>query len=240
MSKKKKSSNVALVRNLIIGGVVVVAVLVIGYGLLYSSGVTQGEFVEGEHYQVLEDAERRRPGAPILVQEFFSYGCVHCRNFDPLIHEWLQTLPEGVQYERVPVAFSPDWALLGQTYYALEDLGILEQNHERIFSRIHDRRDLFDSVDDVAAFVDGHGATAEAFRAAMTSPDVRRQMREADSAQRRIGLTAVPTLVVDGTYVVTMDVGRKVALEVVDYLIEKEQSSAQQAAGRPADDPNAG
>ncbi|MGE0622980.1 MAG: thiol:disulfide interchange protein DsbA/DsbL [Pseudomonadales bacterium] len=226
---KKKSSNVALVRNLIIAAVAIVVALVVGYGLLYTSGVTQGEFVEGEHYQVLPDAPRRRPGAPIVVQEFFSYGCIHCRNFDPLVEEWLPTLPEGVRFERVPVAFSPDWSLLGQTYYALDALGILAENHERIFARIHDRRDFFDSAAEVADFVDGHGTTADVFLATVNGPDVRRRMRDADNAQRRVGLTAVPTLVVDGTYVVTMDVGRKVALEVVDYLI------AQQLAGTEPD-----
>ncbi len=228
MSKKK--SNIALVRNLIIGGVAVVVVLVIGYGLLYSSGVTQDGFVEGQHYQVLTDAPRRRPGAPVMVQEFFSYGCIHCRNFDPLIQEWLATLPDGVRFERVPVAFSPDWTLLGLTYYALDALHILPENHERIFARIHDRRDMFDSADDVAAFVDGHGTTAEVFLTTLNSPEVRRHMREADAAQRRVGLTAVPTLVVDGTYVVTMDVGRKVALEVVDYLIARELAGGEATA----------
>lgn len=226
MTKKKPGKNVVLVRNLIIGGVAVVVALVIGYGLLYSSGATQGEFVEGVHYQVLEDAPSRRPGAPVLVQEFFSYGCIHCRNFDPLIEEWLTKLPDDVRFERIPVAFSPDWLLLGQTYYALDALDILAENHERIFARLHDRRDMFDSVDDVAAFVDGHGTTAEAFLETLNGPEVRRRMRDADNAQRRVGLTAVPTLVVDGTYVVTMDVGRKVALEVVDFLIARARTGS--------------
>lgn len=224
MSKKKDAKKVVMIRNLIIASVAVLVVLVVGYGLLYSSGVTQGQFVEGEHYQIVQDTPRRRPGAPILVQEFFSYGCIHCRNFDPLINEWLETLPDGVRFERVPVAFSPEWSLLGQIYYALEALGIREENHERIFARIHDRRDFFDSAEDAAAYVDGHGATAAEFLAVLTGPEVRRKMRDADAAQRRIALSAVPTLLVDGTYVVTMDVGRKVALEVVDYLIARDRA----------------
>jgi len=227
---KNKSSRVALVRNLIIAGAAIVALLVVGYGLLYTSGVTQGEFVEGEHYTVLSDAPPRRPGSPVVVQEFFSYGCIHCRNFDPLVQEWLEKLPEGVRFERVPVAFSPDWLLLGQTYYALDVLGIVPENHERIFARIHDRRDMFHSAEDVAAFVDGHGTTADEFLATLNGPEVRKRMRDADSAQRRVGLTAVPTLVVDGRYVVTMNVGRKVALEVVDYLIAREEAGAEPAA----------
>lgn len=220
----RKRDNVARIRHLIIGGIALVVFLVAAYGLLYSTGVTQGEFVAGEHYQVLDSAERRRPGQPIRVQEFFSYGCVHCRNFDPLVEEWLTSLPEGVTFDRVPVAFSPDWALLARAYLALENLGILAENHERIFRRIHDNRMMFENADELARYVDGHGTTAEAFLAAFNGPEVRRRLRETDAAQRAVNIASVPTLVVDGRYLVSMDVGRRVALEVVDHLIALEQA----------------
>jgi thiol:disulfide interchange protein DsbA len=223
MARKKKPDKVARIRYGIIGTVVVIAAIVAGYGFLYSSGVAEGEFVAGEHYQVLEDPARRRPGAPIQVQEFFSYGCVHCRNFDPLIEDWRASAPEDVEFERVPVAFSPPWVLLARTYYALEELYILEANHDRVFRRIHDNGLMFQTPEDVAEFIDGHGATAEEFLAAMNSQTVRRRLRESDAAQRSVGIASVPTLVVAGKYVVSMDVGRKVALDVVDHLIGLER-----------------
>ncbi|MGD8415868.1 MAG: thiol:disulfide interchange protein DsbA/DsbL [Pseudomonadales bacterium] len=232
---KKKTDRVALVRNVIIAGVALVILAVIGYGLLYSSGATQGEFVAGKDYRVLEDAPRRRPGSPILVQEFFSYGCVHCRNFDPLVTEWLARLPEDVRFERIPVAFSPAWMLLAQTYYAMDELGILEQNHSRLFAHIHDRRQMFANASEIADFIDGNGATAAEFLEALNSPEVRRRMRDAVITERRVGITAVPTLVVDGRYVVTMDVGRKVALEVVDHLIRMERAGDTAADAQPTE-----
>ena len=231
---KKKSNNVPLVRGLIIGAVAVLGLLVIGYGLLYSTGATQGEFVAGEHYEVIETAERRRPGANVEVVEFFSYACVHCKNFDPMIHEWLKAKPDTVEFSRVPVTFSHQWLLLAQTYYTLEALDILEQNHDRIFRRIHNTRRMFVSPEDVADFIDGNGATAEAFMAAWNGPEVRRMLREGEAAQRDIVVRAVPALAVNGAYLVSMDVGRKVALEVVDYLIALEQGGAPPA---PASEP---
>ena len=227
---KKKSNNVPLIRGLIIGAVVVLGVAVIGYGLLYSSGVTQGEFVAGEHYQVLENPPRRHPDANPEVTEFFSYGCVHCKNFDPLINEWLITKPDNVNFARVPVAFSPQWLILAQTYYALEELNILEQNHERIFRRIHNTRNMFGSAEEAADYIDGNGATAAEFLAAFNGAEVRRKLREADAAQRRVGIAAVPTLVVNGKYSISMDVGRKVALEVVDHLIAADQNQGDTAS----------
>jgi len=220
---KKKSSNVALIRGLIIGGVALLGVVVIGYGLIYTTGATQGEFVAGEHYEVIETAERRRPGANVEVVEYFSYACIHCKNFDPLIHEWLQTKPANVTFSRVPVTFSPQWVMLAQTYYTLVDLDILDENHDRVFRRIHNTRRMFASPDEVAEFIDGNGATAAEVLEAWNGPGVRRLLREGEAAQREVIVRAVPAIAVNGAYLVSMDVGRKVALEVVDHLIALEQ-----------------
>lgn len=232
---KKKSSNVALIRGLIIGGVALIALLVIGYGLIYTTGATQGEFVAGEHYEVIETAERRRPGANVEVVEFFSYACVHCKNFDPLIHEWLQTKPDNVEFRRVPVTFSPQWVLLAQTYYTLVALDILDQNHDRIFRRIHNTRRMFASPDEVAEFIDGNGASAAQFMEAWNGPEVRQLLRAGEAAQREVVVAAVPALAVNGAYLVSMDVGRKVALEVVDHLIALEQGGARTAPAESTD-----
>jgi thiol:disulfide interchange protein DsbA len=225
----KKGTSVLRTRNSILIFVVVVVMFILGYGTIYSTGVTQGEFLEGEHYRVVNSAERRRPGEPIAVTEFFSYGCVHCKNFDPMLAEWLVTVPEGVSFRRSPVAFSPVWTLLAQTYLSLDYLNILEQNHTRLFRRIHDRATQFLSAEQIADFVDGNGASKEEFLRAFNSPEVRRRLREADAAQRSIQINSVPTLVVADRYVINMDNGRKIALEIADYLIAREQAGDTEA-----------
>jgi len=229
MPNKKKDTKAQRVRNSILIFVGVVVILVLGYGTLYSTGVTEGEFVAGEHYRVLEDARPTRPGEPLEVTEFFSYGCIHCRNFDPLIDQWLPTLPEGVTFKRTPVAFSPTWTLLAQTYLTLEYLNVLEQNHTRLFTQIHDRGIQFLSVEQIADFIDGNGVSKEEFLRAFNSPEVRRAVREADIAQRNIQITSVPTLVVADRYVINMDNGRKVALEIADQLINEELNGSNTA-----------
>ncbi len=226
-SRKSREERVKRVRNGILVGVAAVSLLVLGYGLVYSTGATQGEILEGTHYRILDSYDRRRPGEAVKVQEFFSYGCIHCKNFDPLIEQWLTDLPEGVSFSRSPVAFSPSWTLLAQAYFTMEYLKILDANHTRLFRQIHDNRRQFMSADEVAEFIDGNGATKEEFLRAFNSPDVRRAIRESDADQRGLSITSVPTMVVAGKYVVNMDNGRKVALEVVDHLLTLEQRSAE-------------
>jgi thiol:disulfide interchange protein DsbA len=223
---KRKEHQVTRIRNTIIALVVAVVVLVLGYGTLYSTGVTEGEYQAGTHYEVIEDARGRRPGEPILVQEFFSYGCVHCRNFDPLIEEWRDGLPEGVVFQRTPVAFSPVWTLLGRTYITLDETGALTQNHERLFRAIHDNGRQFLSAEMVADFVDGYGVSRDEFLRAFESPAVLRRLRQAEIDQRAMGISSVPTLVVDGKYRIGMEVGRKTSLDVADHLIAQERTVA--------------
>ena len=206
-------------------GVIVAGVLI--WGLVYSIGsVDDGEIVEGEHYDVVADAPRRRPGAPVTVTEFFSYGCVHCRSFDPLIEDWREDLGDGVAFERVPVAFSPEWAMLGQAYLALKQAGALARNHERLFRAIHDNGRQFLSAGQIADFVDGHGISREAFLAAYGSAEARRALARNEARQNRLGISSVPSLTVADKYRINMDVGRRQSLAVADHLVALEQANA--------------
>ena len=229
--KRKRAAQerkVNRLRNGIIGFAVLLAVAVAVYGLLYSSGVTEsGDIVEGEHYRVIDDPLRRRPGAPIVVTEFFSYGCIHCKNFEPLVAAWQHGLPDDVRFERAPVSFNAAWALLAQTYFALEAAGGLEANHERFFRAIHDNGRQFLSVDDVADFVAGRGVERQAFVDAFNSPEVRRRQAERNALSRRFEIAGTPTVVVAGRYAVTMDAGRRQALKTVDHLIGLERGATE-------------
>lgn len=216
------------VRNTIIAFVALVAILVISYGTLYSSGVTEsGEFVAGEHYRVIEDPPRRRPGEPVTVTEFFAYNCIHCWNFDPMVEDWSAKLPEGIRLERSPVAYSsPIQNLLARSYLALEQLDALEANHERIFRAIHENGRQFLSADMMADFIDGNGTSRQAFLDAYNSAEVQRALRSAENAQVQFDIRSTPTLVVADRYVVNMNYGRKLALDIADHLLEQELSGA--------------
>ncbi len=198
-------------------------VIIGGYGLMRSTAVdVGGEFVEGTHYHIIENATVVPTRGPIRVTELFSYGCVHCRNFDPLVADWVVDLPEGVEFDRIPVGFSPVWAQLAQAYFALLNLDALEQNHARIFAAIHDNGKQFQSAEMIADFVDGHGVTREQFLRAYSSPAVVRAVADASARERRSRVNSVPALMVADYYMVDMNtVPRKKAFEVAQFLADK-------------------
>jgi thiol:disulfide interchange protein DsbA len=222
LSSKKGQMRLITIRNGVIAFVVVVVAIVVGYGLLRSTAVdVSGEFVEGTHYRVIDGAVLATSG-PIRVTELFSYGCVHCRNFDPMVAEWVESKPDWIEFDRIPVTFSPVWAQLAQAYFALLSLDALEQNHARIFAAIHDNGKQFLSPEMIADFVDGHGVTREAFLRAYSSPEVSRAVTEAAARERRARVNGVPAVMVEDYYMVDMNnVPRKKAFEVAEFLARK-------------------
>ena len=223
MSRSKRDQRIRLVRNIAIAAVVLIVVVVAAYGLFFSTAIDMnGDLVEGTHYEVIDGATPPPKSGPIRVTEFFSYGCIHCRNFDPIVNDWLAHKPANVEFERVPVGFSPSWGLLAQAYYTLAHVGALQENHERIFAAIHDNGKQFDSPEAIADFVDGHGVSRAAFLRAWSSPSVRADLAAAAERERAAHVNSVPSLMVGDYYMVDMRaVPRKRAFDVVDFLVRK-------------------
>ena len=225
MAKKRGTDKVETTRNAIFGVIIAIGVALVGLGIYLSSGLAQNATpTEGEDYALIENADRIRIGDPIKVYEFFSYGCVHCRNFDPELEEWLVTTDEDVAFSRKPAAFSRTWTLLGQGYLALEQADALEGNHAKLFSAVHDFGKTFRSGQEIADYLDSETLPAAEFMRAFNSPKVRRKLSQAETDSRRYNVQSVPTMIVAGKYTVDMGNGMQRALEVVDYLIGQERT----------------
>jgi thiol:disulfide interchange protein DsbA len=223
---KDDGAQVGRLRTLILAALGSIVAIVVAVGL-YFVFQPVGEIAPGTHYSVLDGVDRSRNDG-VVVTEYFSYGCIHCRNFDPQIEAWRKTLPSDVRFERVPVAFSPDWRALAQAYYAAESLGILERNHQRLFSALHDARLNLTTVEALAQFFDGHGTDRESFRRAMNAPAVRRALADAEQRAQATMIRSVPTLVVDDRYRIDAgELSRQQVLDVADQLIAKERAARQ-------------
>lgn len=235
MAKKKRSAT--LVKQQIAVGIG--AVFVIGVLVYLSTMVLRdaplGEFVEGEHYQVVENPRRIRDER-VEVMEFFSYGCVHCYNFDPALQDWVEEQGDSIRFVRTPAIASEQWRVLGRAYYAMEELNILDENHYDMFRAIHDAGTDLSNVDKLAAWFDSRGVTAEEFRAAYNSLPVDNKVRLADQMSRRMRIASVPTVIVDGKYRVgiTRTVGPSRMLDVMDHLVTKTAASEESESPTPA------
>ena len=219
---RRAEEKIRLIRYASIGFVALLVVLIAAVGIFYGTGVdVGGEIAEDSHYRLIEGTRETR-ARTVEVVEFFSYGCVHCRSFDPMLEAWKETPPQGASFRRAHIAFAGGAEMLARAHVVLGLKGALEANHGRLFRAIHDRNRQFTDRFKLADFVDGYGIDRDAFLAAIDEPSVLRAVAEIDRAFRDADLTGVPAIVVADKYVVNMDIGRKQALDVVDQLVSRE------------------
>lgn len=177
---------------------------------------------EDRHYVRLPTPVETRDPERIEVVELFSYGCIHCFNFDPAVERWLETVPDDVDFHRVPAVFNAYWAALAQAFYTAELLDVLGEVHTPIFEGVHvyrlemNREQLLARLFEREADVE-----QEEFLRVFNSFGVKSRVRKADASTRMYRATGVPTMVVNGTYRIETDMagGQEQMLDVVDYLV---------------------
>ena len=77
------------------------------------------------------------PAGKIEVAEIFWYGCGHCYNLEPVITDWVKTLPADVNFVRIPVMWNPTNEIHGRVFYTAEALGKRPQISTAMFRAIH-------------------------------------------------------------------------------------------------------
>jgi thiol:disulfide interchange protein DsbA len=185
-----------------------------------------GPFKEGEHYQVLANPLPTETGDKVEVLELFWYGCPHCFQLEPTIEKWLEHVPEGAEYRRLPAIFNKTWEINAQGFYTAEALGVLDKTHRPLFDAIHVQKQQLFTEAALAAFFVRHGVNREDFIKTYNSFAVKTRTNRAKTMTRRSGITGVPAIVVNGKYrtSVSMAGGEERLMEVVNALIEKERA----------------
>jgi protein dithiol oxidoreductase (disulfide-forming) len=185
-------------------------------------------YQEGEHYERLPIPVDTRDPDKVEVVEVFSYGCIHCKTFQPAMDAWQQDLPEHVDFYRMPATFNQSWEALAQLYYTAEALGVTERVHTAIFQAIHDRGENLTDPDLMAALFEREaGIEPDQFHKVFNSFSVRSRVQQAHARGLAYRLSGTPTLIVDGTFRVDgqMAGGNAEMLNVVDYLVAQRHAA---------------
>lgn len=192
------------------------------------AGANAGQFKEGVHYQVLSNPLPTETGNKVEVLELFWYGCPHCFQLEPTIEKWLEHVPEGAEYRRMPAVFNKTWEINAQGFYAAEALGVLEKTHRPMFDAIHVHKQRLFTEAALAAFFVRHGVNREDFIKTYNSFAVKTKANRAKTMTRRYGITGVPAIIVNGKYrtSVSMAGSEEGLMEVVNALVEKERAGA--------------
>ena len=197
--------------------------LVIFIIVFASLGFTK-DYQEGRHYQLIEPIPTRNP-EKIEVIEFFWFGCGHCFSLEQLIADWKGNIDEEVDFFRLPVVWNAQTKTHAKLFFATETLNVPEAI-EGIFGAIHFNRKMMLSDKEVVPFFQGYGVEEDQYLAAVNSFGLKNNLRKAELFAFKYGIKGVPAFIVNGKYKVsaTRELGTDELLNVVDFLIKKEQS----------------
>jgi thiol:disulfide interchange protein DsbA len=179
------------------------------------------EFESGKHYKKVPNP---KSGQSQTVTELFYYGCSHCYDLEDSVHEWLETKPKSVTFERMPAVLdNPNWVFMAHVFYTAKMLGIEEAFHRPYFEAIHrDRKQVF-SVEALAQFVKPMGIDPADYKAMFDSFQVKSAVSKARQATNDFGINGVPAMVINGQWLtdVPMAGSHENLWQVVDTLLKK-------------------
>lgn len=178
----------------------------------------------GKEFTLVTPAQPTEDAGKIEVLEFFSYGCPHCADFNPLLTAWVAKLPADVVVKKVPVTFGrAAWANIAKLYYTLEITGDLHRLEADVFKAIHaERQNLFEEKA-LTEWVVKKGVDPKKFAETFGSFGVMSKVKRGDQMAQAYKITGVPALAVDGKYLIG-DMGFNEKLAVADKLIAKARS----------------
>ena len=206
--------------------------LIAGLVLAFAANAQRSP-TEGVDYVELKPPQSTETSGKVEVIEFFWYRCPHCHSIEPDLEPWVKHLARDVQFRRVPGILNDDWAIDARIFYTLETLGELDRLHRPLFDAIHQqggvrlRGDAFAKW--AADWLAKQKVDMAKYDAAFRSFTVESRLRRATQMSRAYRLDGVPTLAVQGRYLVIPSTSRKGMLATADFLIGEARKQSTRA-----------
>lgn len=190
-----------------------------------SAQLKPGVPMPGKDYVVLASPQPTWGVGGIEVAEVFSYTCIHCANFQPLVNAWKKKLPGDVKFRYVASAFGGVNDNAARAFFAAEALGVQERTHDAIFKAVFiDKKVKTGSLEDFADVYAGLGVDRAKMLAVMNGTTVSAKLNRARQFAVRTGVNGTPMLIVNGKYRITARTHED-SLRVAEYLIAKERAA---------------
>ena len=161
----------------------------------------------------------------IVIYEFFWYGCPHCYNLEPTMGRIESNLEKDTILVKVPVALRDTWESHAKAYYALQQMNLDDNLHEKIFTEIHINSNRLDTKEKLTQFIEDEGYNSKRFSEIFDSFGTDLRVKKASRLANQYQITSVPTLIINGKYKTSGSFvsSYEELYDVVQLLIEKER-----------------
>jgi len=165
------------------------------------------KFEEGTHYTVISEQGTNKPE----LREYFSYYCPTCRAYEPYLNEFKKVLPDGVKLEKTHVDFMGHTTaeiqfMLSKAQIIAEKTAVDKTFSSAVFKYLQTDRAKINSEKDIRNIFVLSGGDGDKFDKGMKNFSIVSQAKRNKKVQDKLSLarqlTAVPTMVVNGKYLI--------------------------------------
>ena len=187
--------------------------------------ITSSSYVFAQKY-VQISTEKQQESKSIIIYEFFWYGCPHCYNLEPTMERIEADLDKDTKIVKLPVALRDSWIPHAKLYYALQQMGKIDEVHNLIFEEIHLEDNRLNTEHQMIDFLGKHGIDTNKFTEKYNSFGTEARIKKASNLAKKYQINSVPTIIVNGKYLTS---GSYVSsydelYSVINLLIERERN----------------
>ena len=203
-------------------------------GVAFSAGASPAAPVAGKEYVVLTEFQPVGTGKKVEVIEFFAYYCPHCNVLEPSLAAWVKKQGDNIVFKRVHVSRGPAVLPQQKLYFTLESLGLVEQNHQKVFDAMHVHNNPLRSDAAVIDWAAANGIDKAKFADTYNGFGVAAKVRRVERMMSDYRVDYWPMVIVDGKYMTSPAEASKGvkpepseaqmhanALTVLDFLVAK-------------------
>ena len=193
------------------------------YGLLlilFFVVSAKADFQQGVDYIVADNPSPIKKDGVVEVIESFWYGCQYCYSFEPFINTWAKDQGDSVKLVKIPVTWGGVHRLHASLFHTIESLKLDPSTHSAVFVTIHKEGNFLQSPKAIQKFLENFGVAPELTTQYLNSFTVKQRINRGIKHGKKFKVDAVPTIIVDGKYIVRTKRSFEETLEVVDYLVE--------------------
>jgi thiol:disulfide interchange protein DsbA len=187
--------------------------------------ITSSSHVFAQKY-VQISTEKQQESKSIIIYEFFWYGCPHCYNLEPTMERIEADLDKDTKIIKLPVALRDSWIPHAKLYYALQQMGKIDEVHNLIFEEIHLESNRLNTEQQMVDFLGKRGIDTNEFMEKYNSFGTEARIKKASNLAKKYQINSVPTIIVNGKYLTS---GSYVSsydelYSVINLLIERERN----------------
>ena len=200
LERQRQARRERLITFSVIGAIVIVFLGVLIYSQINPSApaISELRLPEGLTRPVVADNTAGLPNAPVKVEEFSDFQCIHCRAFwqeseARLLNEYVSTGKVHFTYSTLPV-INQNSGPIAEAAYCAMDQGKFWEYHDLLFANY----DLGFGRDRLEAYADHLDLDLREFRDCLQSRKHQDRINQEVQRAQSLGVSGTPTFIVNG------------------------------------------